>query len=188
MNPPELPAAVANINFEIAHRVVPRRPLHRDWPVCRHCQIHPETTEHVILYCPKVAGTLWPLLIPTLTKLNLNPQASDDGTLILSLGLGQSEGPATFLCFVRFHILSYHLRDNPVPAHLWPSLPLSDIEASFKSHIKRLFFRAGRRSSLRADMRLRSSFDSVWSRTASQDGLLTTDWDTNIITWHWGIT
>ena len=115
------------------------RPLHNPWPLCRRCGNADETTEHVIYYCPMVAGTIWPVLVPTLARVQFNSQTADGGTYILSLGLSAAEGPATILAFARHIIHTYHLERAPTPAHLWPALGLSDLEASLKNHIERLF-------------------------------------------------
>ena len=188
MTPPLLPASVFNVNFEVAHRVTPRRPQHQPWPICRRCGNSAETTEHVFYYCPAVAGTIWPVLAPTLSRLQFDPQTADGGTYILSLGLSAAEGPATILAFTRHLIHTYHLETSPTPQHLWPTLALSDLEASLKNHIERLFFRASRSSTLRSDLRLQALFEATWSRTSSQEGLLTLDWTTHTIRWHWGLT
>ena len=142
----------------------------------------------VFYYCPAVAGTIWPVLAPTLSRLQFDPQTADGGTYILSLGLSAAEGPATILAFTRHLIHTYHLETSPTPQHLWPTLALSDLEASLKNHIERLFFRASRSSTLRSDLRLQALFEATWSRTSSQEGLLTLDWTTHTIRWHWGLT
>jgi hypothetical protein len=184
---PDLPAAVYNTNYEIAHRVTPRRPLHNPWPPCRRCGGADETTEHVVYHCPAIAGTIWPLLTHTLARLSFRTVGTDAGTFILSLGLTDAEGPATILAFTRHLILSHHT-GPPIPATLWPALGLSNLEASLKHHIENLFLRASRHPATRADLRLRTTFENTWTRTPSQEGLLSLDWNTYDLRWHWTLT
>ena len=190
----DLPKSVFNTNYELGHYLIPIRHAGEGRQMCRHCSQNTatpmlETPEHIVLHCDAIGKKLWPTVWSTLAQLGCNPTTSDDGTLILSLGLAPKSAAATVLAFTRHTIISFHTTRSKYSTHYWPEIGLSDLEAALKKHVYQQFFYAGRKTSKpNADLRRRNFFDNTWTKTSDQLGILHTDWKSNRLTWTWKFT
>ena len=128
-----------------------------------------------------------PAISRTLERFGIDPKECDEGTYALTLGIDPGSGAATILAFLRTTLLDAHYRATRTSN--WPTDGLSSLEVALKTHLRKQFYWAGRKTvHPAADKKRRKRFDLAWCEHELQEGILETDWGINTLEWTWNLT